>query len=209
MFGWNSTEHVMEFIVKLNKIIIIVLLFQSQHSSSTSLSTAGDELFFDSREQTLLGEAASGKTDEPSYSRSSTVPLTSGAVTKMAPSVTTHSSTSSIGDSAASNPVTVKSFMQIPIAKSSSVPEGRTSSKFSELPRSSLDCFKPTHNPPLTVVNSADQYDGVETFSAENVICLRCGEVFPPNMHLKFLNHFPKCQSNRTHKSSCEGDSKV
>lgn len=144
------------------------------------------------------------KTDETSYSRSSTVPLESSSVVNTTSCSSTMSTSSGIDHN-----ITVKSCLNIPVTKSYSVPEGRTSSDHLELPRLSLDCFVPTHDPPVTVINSAEQYDGVETFSAENVICLRCGEVFPPNMHLKFLNHFPKCKSNKTTKRPSDRTSKV
>jgi len=158
----------------------------SRHSSSTSLSTMGDELVIDSRRDRDR-ESSSGCSwnirPEPSYSRCSTVPLVSPP--PPAPVIQSEP------------PHTVKSFVQIPIAKSSSVPEGGVS-KYPELPRMSLDSFKCLNVPPVTTINSAEQYSGTETSTAEDVICLRCGEVFPPSMHLKFLDHFPKCQSTRS-----------
>nr|CAD7571320.1 unnamed protein product [Timema californicum] len=38
--------------------------------------------------------------------------------------------------------------------------------------------------------------EGVATQTKEDVICPGCGMVFPPIHHLKFLDHFEKCQSN-------------
>ncbi|KAG8327506.1 hypothetical protein J6590_017938 [Homalodisca vitripennis] len=158
----------------------------SRHSSSTSISTTGDELVIDSRGLKQPECGWNILPDDTSYSRCSTVPLVSGTST----ATTTY----------APNSVTLKSFVQIPITKSSSVPEG-SAPKFPELPRMSLDSFNySSHAPPVTVVNSADQYEGTETLSSENVICLRCGRVFPPNKHLEFLDHFPKCHSSRSQK---------
>ncbi|XP_054258351.1 uncharacterized protein LOC128983185 isoform X2 [Macrosteles quadrilineatus] len=150
----------------------------SYHSSSTSISTTGDELVIDSSSKVTddLSPLWNIKADETSYSRSSTVPL----VTRPSPL-----------------PVTVKSFVQIPVVKSSSMPEGNAS-KIPDLPQMSLGSLDYLTNvPPVSSVHSSDQYAGVETLSGENVICLRCGQVFPPDMHLKFLDHFPKCKSNR------------
>lgn len=141
------------------------------------------------------------KCDENSYSRSSTFPLVSGTVQSVP--TTTNSSTSSVNEKTfqlSCNPVTVKSFVQIPVAKSSSVPD-RSSTKFSDLARMSLDSFEfSSHGSPVSVIHSSDQYSGTETNTAENIICLRCGEIFPPEKHLKFLDHFPKCQSIRNAK---------
>jgi hypothetical protein len=38
--------------------------------------------------------------------------------------------------------------------------------------------------------------EGVATQTREDVVCPGCGEVFPPRLHLKFLDHFEMCQSN-------------
>jgi hypothetical protein len=38
--------------------------------------------------------------------------------------------------------------------------------------------------------------DGVATQTQEDVICPGCGQVFPPRLHLKFLDHFEVCQKN-------------
>lgn len=139
------------------------------------------------------------KCDETSYSRSSTFPLVPSSAAE-----TTNSSTTSVNEKAfllSCNPVRVKSYVEIPVAKSSSVPE-RSSTKFSDLSRMSLDSlqFTSSHVPPVSVVHSSDQYSGTETNTAENVICLRCEEIFPPEKHLRFLDHFPRCKSNRNAK---------
>ncbi|XP_021938756.1 uncharacterized protein LOC110839157 isoform X3 [Zootermopsis nevadensis] len=48
--------------------------------------------------------------------------------------------------------------------------------------------------------------EGVATQTQEDVICPGCGQVFPPRLHLKFLDHFEVCQKNmkdsskRSHK---------
>ncbi|XP_069697901.1 uncharacterized protein [Periplaneta americana] len=38
--------------------------------------------------------------------------------------------------------------------------------------------------------------EGVATQTREDVICPGCGQVFPPSLHLKFLDHFEICQKN-------------
>lgn len=38
--------------------------------------------------------------------------------------------------------------------------------------------------------------EGVATQTREDVICPGCGQVFPPSLHLKFLDHFEVCQKN-------------
>jgi hypothetical protein len=38
--------------------------------------------------------------------------------------------------------------------------------------------------------------EGVATQTQEDVICPGCGQVFPPRLHLKFLDHFEVCQKN-------------
>lgn len=190
--------------------------FQSRHSSTTSILT-NDELVIDTAKGLThpdfnyesdskdLTRTWNIKCDETSYSRSSTFPLVSGTEKSVSGSAatTTNSSTTSVNEKAfllSCNPVRVKSYVQIPVAKSSSVPEG-SSTRFTDLSRMSLDSFKfSSHVPPVSVVHSSDQYSGTETNTAENVICLRCEEVFPPDKHLKFLDHFPKCQSNRNAK---------
>lgn len=193
----NSTK-ILSCIVFI-KLISISRLFQSRHSSSTSISTTGEDLVLDSKE---LRQAESHMDwniplDETSYSRCSTVPLVSEACAS--------TSASSLGGRPA--PLTVKSFVQIPITKSSSVPERSVKVVNS---RKSLDSFHSSLSPPVSVTNSADQYEGTETNSAEDVICLRCGTVFPPDMHLQFLDHFPLCESSRSHRMvSRDGAPKV
>ncbi|PNF15350.1 hypothetical protein B7P43_G00993 [Cryptotermes secundus] len=38
--------------------------------------------------------------------------------------------------------------------------------------------------------------EGVATQTREDVVCPGCGQVFPPRLHLKFLDHFEMCQNN-------------
>lgn len=38
--------------------------------------------------------------------------------------------------------------------------------------------------------------EGVATQTREDVICPGCGQIFPPSLHLKFLDHFEICQKN-------------
>jgi hypothetical protein len=38
--------------------------------------------------------------------------------------------------------------------------------------------------------------EGVATQTREDVVCPGCGQVFPPKLHLKFLDHFEMCQNN-------------
>lgn len=38
--------------------------------------------------------------------------------------------------------------------------------------------------------------EGVATQTREDVVCPGCGQVFPPKLHLKFLDHFEMCQIN-------------
>lgn len=38
--------------------------------------------------------------------------------------------------------------------------------------------------------------EGVATQTREDVVCPGCGQVFPPRLHLKFLDHFEICQKN-------------
>lgn len=38
--------------------------------------------------------------------------------------------------------------------------------------------------------------EGVATQTQEDVICPGCGQIFPPRLHLKFLDHFEVCQKN-------------
>ncbi|XP_066991610.2 uncharacterized protein [Anabrus simplex] len=45
--------------------------------------------------------------------------------------------------------------------------------------------------------------EGAPTQTEDDVICPGCGQIFPPKLHIKFLDHFEKCQSNeRDHKRS-------
>lgn len=193
-----------------------IFFFQSRHSSTTSILT-NDELVIDSAKEPPhsdfnyesdskdLTKTWNIKCDETSYSRSSTFPLVCGSERSVSDSAatTTRSSSTSVNEKAillGYNPVRVKSSVEIPFAKSSSVPMG-SSTRFTDLSRMSLDSFNfSSHVPPVSVVHSSDQYSGTETNTAENVICLRCEEIFPPEKHLKFLDHFPKCQSNRNAK---------
>lgn len=148
------------------------------------------------------------KEQEVSYSRSSTVPLVSSPVfqtTSLSTASTPHQSETSLGDetvsmSCSQGLATVTSFVQIPISKSLSAPEGK-SGKFFLAPRKSVDSIKfSSVTPPVTFISAAgsegcdSMLDGTVTQTMEDVICPSCRAVFPPKMHLKFLDHFESCQ---------------
>ncbi|XP_075223524.1 uncharacterized protein LOC142325538 isoform X2 [Lycorma delicatula] len=156
-----------------------------------------------------------------SYSRASTIPLVGSPVClhneTVPPSNT--SSTSSLALTTGSlkeEPVkyefttnggaTVTSFMQIPIVKSSSAPDSKPESTMKSF-KTSLDSFNmsSSSSAPVALISTAeDSYDskkyenhvdeGIETLTREDVICLSCGSVFPPKMHIMFLDHFESCQ---------------
>lgn len=155
-----------------------------------------------------------------SYSRASTVPLINSPIHKEIITPSNTSSTSSIALTTGSlqeEPIqyqfstnggaTVTSFMQIPIVKSSSAPDSKSESSTKSF-RPSLDSFNlASPSAPIAFIGNAKGFtgtskniyercteEGVETRTRENIICPNCNTVFPPKMHIEFLDHFDSCQ---------------
>lgn len=155
-----------------------------------------------------------------SYSQASTVPLVNSPVLKEIITPSNTSSASSIALTTGSlqdEPVQfqfstnggaiVTSYVKIPIVKSSSAPDSKsensvmsfrtsldsfnlaspsTSTAFQDSPENCLDSNKKKHE------NNYDE--GVETLTRENIICPSCNTIFPPKMHIEFLDHYESCQ---------------
>lgn len=180
--------------------------YGSHQSSSSSIKDLWD----------IQQPGASKLENEISYSRSSTVPLVqSPGVQTTASGTTLHDETAvSMSYNKTNGQPTVTSSVRIPITKSSSAPVRKTNRpSVRDVPRMSLDSIKfSAASPPITLINTAaapatgrdatSDFDGIETLTSDDVICPGCGTVFPPKLHLKFLDHFESCQtSNRNNNS--------
>lgn len=180
--------------------------YASHQSSSSSVRDLWD----------IQQPGASKLENEISYSRSSTVPLiNSPGVQTTASGTSLHEETAvSTSYNKTNGQQMVTSSVRIPITKSSSAPVRKTNKpSVRDLPRMSLDSIKfSATSPPITLVNTAaapasgrdatNDFDGIETLTSDDVICPGCGTVFPPKLHLKFLDHFESCQTaNRNNNS--------
>ncbi|GLH08117.1 Uncharacterized protein GBIM_13421 [Gryllus bimaculatus] len=67
-------------------------------------------------------------------------------------------------------------------------------------PSSALkDALPPTSQKPRAQKVKYSE-EGVATQTEDDVICPGCGQIFPPKMHLKFLDHFEVCQNSGDQK---------
>uniref|UniRef100_A0A146LUD2 Uncharacterized protein n=1 Tax=Lygus hesperus TaxID=30085 RepID=A0A146LUD2_LYGHE len=147
-------------------------------------------------ERCLEDTACALRPKEESYSMVSTVPLSTP------PGISPCSSNGSLPEARTfsmgfkSGGTTVTSFVQLPVVKSSSAPD-RRSTCFRKPPKFvnsiSLSVLPPTRrNIPC---------EGAET-QTDDVTCPTCHMVFTPDVQVKFDEHFESCRANKNPSTS-------
>lgn len=111
--------------------------------------------------------------------------------------------TSETSVNAAPAPITIGFEDGLASVQTFSFPSSEISSKKMSVlqiaaPPVSTDVFKEWQK------QSIEEEDGILTQTRENISCPRCGRIFPPEKHLKFLDHFDECQEQKFDSNFCD-----